>query len=539
MPIAYSYVRFSTPEQAAGNSLARQLEAARKYAADNGLTLDETMRDEGLSGYHGKHLSATAHLGNFLKRIERGEIPKGSVLIVEHLDRLGRDDVEDALARFIDIKKYVTIVTLMDGQRYGRGDHWSKLMVAIVSMATANEESAKKAVRTKDNWKRVRGTTSALAPSWIIRDKGEFRLDPEKTAVVRRLCCDLMLRMGYEQAAQVLNREGVPTLNGRRLGRTHAIWDASAIAAIVRNRKVVGDQEIGTYDGGKRKKTGEFVSRAYPGAITEAEWYAMQQAIDGRKKGTGRMDGRKTARVSNLFGDLARCAACGNRMTVMTRGRGSHLYLACSVGRLRGNQVCNANKYHRLDRIERLVTSIFAGRALEQHEPSPHDPLSERRDDLAALIAQTDRLEAEYEQSFLNYGAKPEGHPAHKILDKMEAQIAENKAAIKRLEHEIMSRSALAPLAERLDEMHALVDQMYTLPEPDRIAIRVRIAAALPSLIESISIAPLGDFRVRAGATNFRLAQGEAQNTLGWMKDDDEDGFDVLDRHLDDAIALG
>jgi hypothetical protein len=30
MPIAYSYVRFSTPEQAAGNSLARQLEAAWK-----------------------------------------------------------------------------------------------------------------------------------------------------------------------------------------------------------------------------------------------------------------------------------------------------------------------------------------------------------------------------------------------------------------------------------------------------------------------------------------------------------------------------
>jgi hypothetical protein len=33
-----------------GNSLGRQLEAARKYAADRDLTLDASMRHEGLSG---------------------------------------------------------------------------------------------------------------------------------------------------------------------------------------------------------------------------------------------------------------------------------------------------------------------------------------------------------------------------------------------------------------------------------------------------------------------------------------------------------
>ncbi|MFC3071202.1 recombinase family protein [Phenylobacterium soli] len=50
---AYSYVRFSTPEQARGDSFRRQWAMATKYAADHGLELDETMtfQDRGVSGY--------------------------------------------------------------------------------------------------------------------------------------------------------------------------------------------------------------------------------------------------------------------------------------------------------------------------------------------------------------------------------------------------------------------------------------------------------------------------------------------------------
>jgi hypothetical protein len=50
-PRAYSYIRFSTPEQAKGDSLQRQTDAARAWAARHGLELDEelTFRDEGVS----------------------------------------------------------------------------------------------------------------------------------------------------------------------------------------------------------------------------------------------------------------------------------------------------------------------------------------------------------------------------------------------------------------------------------------------------------------------------------------------------------
>jgi len=52
---AYSYIRFSTPEQLKGDSLCRQLEASRAYAKQHGLVLDENLRDIGVSAFKGKN----------------------------------------------------------------------------------------------------------------------------------------------------------------------------------------------------------------------------------------------------------------------------------------------------------------------------------------------------------------------------------------------------------------------------------------------------------------------------------------------------
>lgn len=63
----YSYSRFSDPRQAAGHSLERQRAYAARWAAENGLALDEslTLHDAGLSAYHQQHIKSGA-LGAFL-----------------------------------------------------------------------------------------------------------------------------------------------------------------------------------------------------------------------------------------------------------------------------------------------------------------------------------------------------------------------------------------------------------------------------------------------------------------------------------------
>jgi Resolvase, N terminal domain len=72
-PRAYSYVRFSTPQQAAGASLQRQTEKAAKFAGEHGLVLDTELKmtDAGVSAYRGKN-AKTGALGGFLEAVDKG-----------------------------------------------------------------------------------------------------------------------------------------------------------------------------------------------------------------------------------------------------------------------------------------------------------------------------------------------------------------------------------------------------------------------------------------------------------------------------------
>ena len=90
-PRAYSYIRFSSPEQAKGDSLRRQMELAEQYAEAHGLELDTelTFRDLGVSAYRGLNVE-TGELRAFLKAVEEGIVAPGSVLLVESLDRISR-----------------------------------------------------------------------------------------------------------------------------------------------------------------------------------------------------------------------------------------------------------------------------------------------------------------------------------------------------------------------------------------------------------------------------------------------------------------
>src|SRR4051812_46296558 len=113
---AYSYCRFSSERQRKGDSIRRQIEAARVYAKAQGWTLDDSLRDEGVSAFKGKN-AATGALKRFLDRIEDGTVKPKSRLLVESLDRLSRNDVTDALQLFIGIiKSGIEVITLADGK---------------------------------------------------------------------------------------------------------------------------------------------------------------------------------------------------------------------------------------------------------------------------------------------------------------------------------------------------------------------------------------------------------------------------------------
>src|SRR6266566_5250023 len=119
-PRAYSYIRFSTPEQAMGDSRRRQTEAAEKYATAHELVLDDklTFHDLGVSAYKGANVE-TGQLGAFLEAVRTGLVKEGSYLLVESLDRISRKKARHAVRVLESLcDSGITVVTLSDGQEY-------------------------------------------------------------------------------------------------------------------------------------------------------------------------------------------------------------------------------------------------------------------------------------------------------------------------------------------------------------------------------------------------------------------------------------
>src|SRR5437016_3293349 len=178
-PRVYSYTRFSSKEQAKGDSQRRQTEAiqaAERFAAEKGLKLDDKLRmiDKGFSGFHGEHRSKGA-FGEFLKKVESGEVPQGSILLVENMDRLSREPMLTAMETVISLlKRGITIQTLNPPDSYTTASVNNNGFWRLVAhIDRAHMESQRKSELAQANWKQKRAIASkdqmltARAPAWL------------------------------------------------------------------------------------------------------------------------------------------------------------------------------------------------------------------------------------------------------------------------------------------------------------------------------------------------------------------------------------
>lgn len=203
-PKAYSYLRFSSPEQAKGDSARRQETAAIEYAERFGLELDAglTYQDLGVSAFRGRNL-AEGRLGDFLQAVRVGVVEPGSFFLVENLDRISRLPPAKALNILQGIVEAgVTVVTLVDGVAYTEANierDFGRLVTALSIFARAHEESATKARRVREAWDRKKREAAStpltrVCPAWLRlkEDRSGFDVIPERGEVVRRI---------YEMAA--------------------------------------------------------------------------------------------------------------------------------------------------------------------------------------------------------------------------------------------------------------------------------------------------------------------------------------------------
>ncbi|KGS31085.1 recombinase family protein [Burkholderia pseudomallei] len=309
-PKAYSYVRFSTKRQAKGDSLMRQLDKSREYAAEYGLDLQEkSFEDLGVSAFDRSNVTKGA-LAAFIRAVEAGAIERGSFLLVENLDRLSRADVLDAMNLLSTLVKLgVRVVTLVDRRILDEESvkEPMNLMYAVLVFVRANEESATKADRVKKAHKRKRDNCSTFAfgqgPGWLQpnADRTGWEVIPERAESVRRVFEYTAKGYGATAIAKIANEERWP-VPGRA-----ADWHKTLPNKLIHNRRVLGEFEPQIKEGKQRRPTGELWQTYYPAIVSEELFNAANAAVERRRL----LPKRRDNGYHNVFQGMLRCGHCG------------------------------------------------------------------------------------------------------------------------------------------------------------------------------------------------------------------------------------
>jgi DNA invertase Pin-like site-specific DNA recombinase len=330
-PRAYSYTRWSTPEQSLGDSARRQIELAKRYAGKHGLVLDDTLRlsDEGISGFRGANVRRGA-LGRFLKAVDDGDVPPGSYLLVESLDRVSRQNPWEALPILQQIiNAEIVVCTLFNEKVYSLDDMRKNPMAILESlfvMIRASEESETKSRRGKAVWVAKRSGASAKPltarlPHWLKMEGGKIIPIPERVTIVRRIVTAFLNGTGQARIAETLNRDKVPMFG------SGAMWHRSYVSKVLTSPALIGTlvpREV-VYEAGRRtRKALEAVEGYYPAVVSREEWE------DLTAKGKAHQPQHRSG-VQNILAGLAECPLCGSAMTRVHKGpNGGKPKLVCT-----------------------------------------------------------------------------------------------------------------------------------------------------------------------------------------------------------------
>ncbi|HEY1381273.1 MAG TPA: recombinase family protein, partial [Gemmataceae bacterium] len=500
-PHAYSYLRFSSPQQADGDSVRRQTELRDAWLKRNGAVLDTsvTLRDDGVSAYTGGHRqNPDRHaLAAFLELVKRGRIPRGSYLIVESLDRLSREHVQAALRLILDLTAAgVRIVQLLPAETvFDEKSDMMPLMMAIMELSRGNSESKMKSERVGAAWRRKKASAAVdkkpitkRVPAWLAVRGGRFVVHEAKADAIRMIYRLATEGHGIGAITTRLNSEGVPPIADA------AYWVRSYVARLLNTRLVLGEYQRHLRPGGRPTPDGPPISGYYPAVVTEDQWHAAQAAVAARRTKGGR-PGR--ARVIGMFTGLLFDARDGSKVWGIHRGKeGTRVRLESSHSVLGIGSARRAT--FPADVFEQAVLS-------ELREVSPRDilpPGDAAADRVQVLVGKLAAVEARIEKIKAQLLDVDDDDGADVGLDVLRG--LERKRAAVAADLAEARRDVASPAAAVWAEFGNLCDALRAVPDP--ADARVRLRAALRRAVESMHclFVAVGQVRLAAVRVQFR-----------------------------------
>jgi DNA invertase Pin-like site-specific DNA recombinase len=487
MTLGFSLIRFSTPGQADGDSFRRQLKPAQAFCEKHGLILDTSLHETdvrrlGVSAFKGEQIRKGS-LGKFLRLVEAGNVPPGSWLIVEEIDRLTRQIHDQAYDLCLTLMRAgITIATMMDGEVYdleSLNGSLEKRLKLQLRLDAAHEYSKKLRERVSSAWEGRREKLRAgKAPAtnacagWLRAEDGVFHEIPAHVAVMKQIIAWRHLRLGRHAIATMLNTSVPSAVKPFYPDQTRVPnfrggdgWHPSTIAALVRNIALIGLYQPRKADG---TPIGEPLAGHYPRIISDEDFWRAQWGPDN--KGSR---GHTSKGHWNLLKGICKCGWCGRTLIGLDTGKGKSLICGHSRLGLCGNRYMMTYPPLEADLLAALALFDFA-RFLDRGNPQV-----EKIGGLEAAIAEKTGSARRLLKDF-----KENTPPL------VSEQVASLSKEIEGLQGQLAEAKRTARIAEAMELQDALTEfrsMVMSLPGmtegEERDTLRTRLAVELSRLI--------------------------------------------------------
>ena len=500
MPNAYPYIRFSSDRQKDGLSIQRQTEAIEAYLSENPhLTVDKSLNleDLGKSGYSGRHLQKGGALYLFLEKIKSGEIKKGSVLIIEHFNRLSRLKLNKAMDLFNEILRHGIDIAVLDEKQVFTAESISSIdyIKAVLKFDLAHEESKDKSKKGKDNWRfkkealrnaenpqieRLKFTKTL--PLWLEKTDQQIVINEEKSETIKlifRLCIE---NNGYMRIARHLNTNKIKRLDG-----SDSSWTFDIIKRLLFNRALLGEYQPRKTVEIEGRARPEYVPNdedpikgAYPPVIDEDTFNAAHNGLTSRKnKGGGRR-----ADMPNLFVKLLKCDECGGSIKYQKSHNGykQYSYLKC-FNNIYSHCINVKTRSLRYDAFEEMFFKL-AGKLNLEEIFQKNDQSKEVKKEITKLTAHKNKTQEKLNEILEQIEKMEFSKSLYSLVLKLENQINECDKSIKQ-KYQELSTVKQDEIDSRIKEFKEINNLLLQSKE---IEIREKINNHLRALIESIAI---------------------------------------------------
>jgi len=430
MPVAFSYIRFSSAEQAHGDSLTRQQEYVAKWllAHPEFVLSGASFQDLGISGYSGKHLENG--FGKLLVAVENGVIKSTDVVLIEAIDRAGRLEPSVMLHLLTGIVNAgVKLITLDDGITYSNDpSNSNNLFLLVAKVQQAHQYSDALSRRIKDAYTRKREKAAAgdgvkrHTPIWLT---SEGELVEGLAPIIVQVFEDYADGLGERRILSRIRGKHplVETTNPTTLKR----W--------LRNPTAIGRWND--------------IEGVYPSVVSKELWYRVQKRLE---------DGYvpRSAPSKYLLSGLVRCGRCGTNYCVVDTKR-SPAVMRCYRRHRQGSDGCTNGSSIPMHVLDFVRGQTMYG-AMQRAAQSRNLTSGEKRlIEIEGELTELQRQSANLADSLAEFG----------MLPPIRSKLEQVTVSIQGLEQE-RALLKVAPAPVSMDDM---IDLQHTLLDDDQMRL--------------------------------------------------------------------